>query len=66
VRAESRRLLVDQLPIAARGFSKVVFNVNVRTPEILAVGEQMVAAPVDQVQLKPREIGALDWTKNSR
>ncbi len=61
VRAESRRLLVDQLPIKAGGSRQVVFNVNVRTPEILAGGEPLQAASVVQVQLKPREIGALDW-----
>jgi lysophospholipase L1-like esterase len=55
VRAESRRLLVDQLPIKAGGSRQIVFNVNVRTPEILTAG------PAVQVQLKPREIGALDW-----
>jgi lysophospholipase L1-like esterase len=61
VRAESRRLLVDQLRIKAGGSRRVIFTVNVRTPEILPPGASPAAGPFAQVRLKPREIGALDW-----
>lgn len=61
VRAESRRLFVDQLPVKAGGSRKVTFNVNVRTPQILPPGESLPAIANLEVQLKPREIGALDW-----
>ena len=57
VRAESRRLFVDELAVPAGGSKTVVFNVNVRTKVILP-------APTDgaaEVKLKPREIGAADW-----
>jgi lysophospholipase L1-like esterase len=63
VRAESRRLLIDQLPIKAGGSRQVVFNVNVRTSAILPSGEPSPAARVVEVQLKPREVGALDWDR---
>ena len=55
VKAESRRLLVDQMAVAAGASQKIVFTVNVRTPEI--AGTETGA----KVRLKPREIGALDW-----
>ena len=56
VRAESRRLMVDKLTLKAGKTSRVTFNVNVRTPNI-------VGAPADAntVRLKPREIGVLNW-----
>jgi lysophospholipase L1-like esterase len=53
VRAESRRLFVNQLHIPANGSEKIVFNVNVRTAPITGTDQS--------VKLKPREIGALDW-----
>jgi lysophospholipase L1-like esterase len=55
VRAESRRLFVDELKVAAGGSRRVVFNVNVRS---MNIGSQTTA---QGVRLKPREIGALDW-----
>ena len=61
VRAESRRLFVDQLPVKARGSRRVVFNVNVRTPDIISTGGAATDGTSVQVHLKPREIGALDW-----
>lgn len=62
VRAESRRLLVDQMEINAEHSRRVVFNVNVRTPSIFYSGGMHPAdGPFPQVRLKPREIGALDW-----
>ena len=62
VRAESRRLFVDELRVAAGGSRRIVFNVNVRTKTIapLARGTSADTTPQD-VRLKPREIGALDW-----
>jgi lysophospholipase L1-like esterase len=56
VRAESRRLFVDRKNIPAGGSDKEVFNVNVRSDHIAGV-----TGPNATVQLKPREIGALDW-----
>ena len=56
VRAESRRLFVDQKPIPAGGAGTVLFNVDVRTDTIAGAG-----GPASRVKLKPREIGALDW-----
>ncbi len=61
VRAESRRLFVDQMPVNAGGSRRVIFNVNVRTPNIFTVDEHSPRALISQVKLKPREIGALDW-----
>ncbi len=61
VRAESRRLFVDQIHVEAGKSRRVVFNVNVRTPTIFPAGEQQSSEPLPQVKLKPREIGALDW-----
>jgi lysophospholipase L1-like esterase len=57
VRAESRRLLLQQRPIAAGKSERHTFIINVRTPAISAEGEPAAAS----VKLKPREIGALDW-----
>ncbi|HEY5331415.1 MAG TPA: rhamnogalacturonan acetylesterase [Acidobacteriaceae bacterium] len=62
VRAEARRLFVDQLHLAAGASKQVVFNVNVRTPTIYpAPGEATSTDALPEVRLKPREIGALDW-----
>jgi len=62
VRAESRRLLVNQLHVAANASKTVTFNVNVRSATIYprADAKPSPDAPL-QVRLKPREIGALDW-----
>ncbi|QMV18013.1 rhamnogalacturonan acetylesterase [Granulicella sp. 5B5] len=59
VRAESRRLFVDELSLPAKGSKKVIFNVNVRTA-VIAGAAKAGDRPVE-VRLKPREIGALDW-----
>jgi lysophospholipase L1-like esterase len=56
LRAESRRLLLLEKTVAAGGSDTETFVINVRTPQIVTPG----AAP-QQVKLKPREIGALDW-----
>jgi lysophospholipase L1-like esterase len=62
VRAESRRLFVDQMQVPAGGSRRVVFNVNVRTKEITPeAGATAADAARKEVRLKPREIGALDW-----
>ena len=53
VRAESRRLMVEQRATKAGEYVEESFVVNVRTPKIGSTGES--------VHLKPREIGALDW-----
>ncbi len=58
VKAESRRLMVNHVAVAAGGSRRIVFTVNVRTAEIAASGHDDEAA---KVHLKPREIGALDW-----
>lgn len=64
VRGESRRLFIDQLSLSAGKQRQVTFNVHVRTP---AIGQNDVSGsgsePAQQVKLKPREIGALDWDK---
>lgn len=57
VRAESRRLMVQQLAVARGKRHEESFIVNVRTAEIHTPG----SAEVKKVRLKPREIGALDW-----
>lgn len=57
VRAESRRLFVNQMEVDAGKSSRITFNVNVRSATISPLG----SAPPSQVALKPREIGALDW-----
>jgi lysophospholipase L1-like esterase len=56
VRAESRRLLLMNQWIPARGSRTLTFVVNVRTSTIHSEDASLV-----QVKLKPREIGALDW-----
>ncbi len=53
VRAESRRLLIFERPVAAGASDTETFVTNVRTPTIAGLNMQ--------VKLKPREIGALDW-----
>jgi len=53
VRAESRRLMVEQQATKPSEYVEESFVVNVRTPKIGSTGES--------VHLKPREIGALDW-----
>ena len=53
VRAESRRLMVEQKETKPGEHVEESFVVNVRTPKIGSTGES--------VHLKPREIGALDW-----
>lgn len=62
IRAESRRLFVDELPVPADGRRRVVFNVNLRTKAIAPEGAATSpGARAQEVRLKPREIGALDW-----
>jgi lysophospholipase L1-like esterase len=61
VRAESRRLFVKQMKVAAGRSRRVVFIVNVRTPNIFPPGDPHSTGPFPQVRLKPREIGAQDW-----
>ncbi len=53
VRAESRRLMIEQQETKAGRYVTDSFVVNVRTPKI--------AGTDHSVHLKPREIGALDW-----
>lgn len=52
VKAEARRLMLEEVPTQPGQKAKRSFVVNVRTPEVSA-GER--------VRLKPREIGNLDW-----
>lgn len=73
VRAESRRLFVDRRKTAAGGSQNVLFNVNVRTEYIAETGGTSAAIPGAsgsaatppaaraRVELKPREVGPLDW-----
>ena len=60
VRAESRRLFLDQKSIPAGKSFTISFNVNVRTATIVSKGAPTSDKPLE-VRLKPREIGALDW-----
>jgi lysophospholipase L1-like esterase len=61
VRAESRRLFVDQMHVPAGGSRRIVFNVNVRSVDIVPSADmQPTTAPL-KVKIKPREVGALDW-----
>ena len=53
LRAESRRLLIKNLNLAANAVQAYEFTINVRTPTISTTHQP--------VRLKPREIGALDW-----
>jgi lysophospholipase L1-like esterase len=57
VRAESRRLMSNQVSVATGRSTRIVFNVNVRSATISSTGSESPA----HVALKPREIGALDW-----
>src|SRR5579862_9104661 len=52
--AESRRLMLEKVPVKANGAAERTFDTNVRAPEI-------GGDPTHQVRLKPREMGALDW-----
>ncbi len=52
VKAEARRLMLDQVKTAPGKFRSEEFVVNVRTSQI---------GSMEQVHLKPREIGNLDW-----
>ncbi len=52
VKAESRRLMVNQESTGPAKTSKRSFLVNVRTDAI---------SPAEKVRLKSREVGALDW-----
>jgi lysophospholipase L1-like esterase len=62
VRAESRRLMVDKMSVAAKGSKTIVFNVHVRSATIYSPASATSAtAALPVVRLKPREIGALDW-----
>jgi lysophospholipase L1-like esterase len=62
VRAESRRLFVDQVQLAAGKSKQFVFNVHVRTATIYPeAGQPKPDGPLPEVKLKSREIGALDW-----
>lgn len=61
IRAESRRLFLDQKQIAAGKTATIAFNVNVRTATIFPTDASTPSTPLPQVHLKPREIGALDW-----
>jgi lysophospholipase L1-like esterase len=54
VRAEGRRLMLEEIPTAPDAAVTKIFDTNVRYPEI--AGE-----PHTQVKLKPRELGILDW-----
>ncbi|MHB8652492.1 MAG: rhamnogalacturonan acetylesterase [Terriglobia bacterium] len=52
VKAEARRLMLDEIHTAPGKFATYSFTVNVRYPEINSGG---------QVRLKPRELNNLDW-----
>jgi len=52
VKAEARRLMLMEVPVARGGAVTHAFVVNIRTPRISAS---------EQVRLKPREVGNLDW-----
>ncbi|MEO6923313.1 MAG: rhamnogalacturonan acetylesterase, partial [Acidobacteriaceae bacterium] len=54
VRAESRRLLVDRLSIPANATRTVVFNVHVRTPQIIGSTPVKDNSVLLKVRLKPR------------
>jgi lysophospholipase L1-like esterase len=54
VRAEARRLMIEQVDITPGTLVTRSFDVNVRVPQI-------AGDPSHQVKLKPREIGNLDW-----
>lgn len=52
IKAESRRLFVDQLQLKKGQIVTRTFNVNVRTPKI---------DDKNQIQLKDRDLGQLNW-----
>jgi len=52
VKAESRRLMLEDVVTARSEFQTDTFIVNVRTPQINAT---------ENIRLKPREIGYLNW-----
>lgn len=54
VKAEARRLMVEEVLAQPGRKAKRSFVVNVRTPDVSAGGK---------VRLKPREIGSLDWDR---
>jgi lysophospholipase L1-like esterase len=53
VKAEARRLMLEQLRTAPGQWVTRTFTVNVRTPRI--------AGSADSVRLKPREVGSATW-----
>ncbi len=54
VRAEARRLMIEQVVITPGTPMTLSFDINLRVPQI-------AGDPNHQVKLKPREIGSLDW-----
>jgi lysophospholipase L1-like esterase len=54
VRAEARRLMIEQVTVTPGTPVTRSFDVNLRVPQI-------AGDPNHQVKLKPREIGSLDW-----
>ncbi|HVU49032.1 MAG TPA: rhamnogalacturonan acetylesterase [Terracidiphilus sp.] len=52
IKAEARRLMLDEIDTKPGKTIKRSFIVNVRTPQVSAT---------EQVRLKPREVGSLDW-----
>jgi lysophospholipase L1-like esterase len=52
VKAEARRLMLEEIETPPGDTVKRSFQVNVRTPDV---------SPTERVRLKPREIGNLDW-----
>ncbi len=62
IRAESRRLMVQQESVAAGKVRRQTFMVNVRTPPIHdPLQPDATSDHLQTVKLKPRELGALDW-----
>jgi len=62
VRAESRRVMVQQQTVAAGRSHKETFIVNVRSATISpSTNAAAVADSPARIKLKAREIGALDW-----
>jgi lysophospholipase L1-like esterase len=56
--SEARRLSLEKIPTKANDSITKTFNVNIRVPQI---SNQPGGNPDQQVKLKPREIGNLDW-----
>lgn len=52
IKAESRRLMLDQHPLNKGETATKIFNVNVRTPKISETAE---------IKLKDRDLGQLNW-----